>query len=258
MRKIKISIGEHVFLVNSKDTRLLNVIINNYGETSYDYYNISVYIEYGYGSPFINYDVDIVNESNKISYRRLDYLVEVDLDYKYATIKVHDDLALKHALMNLYSSFIVHHNWGLLIHSSCVKENGTAHIFTGHSGAGKSTAARLSQPRELLSDEATIVKITPNEILAFNSPFNSELMSNCKESSLPLSSIQLLVQSLQNKRIGLKKADGLLHMMDKVFFWEHSHDETKRILNLLKILVNTVPIYELQFQKNDTFWELIS
>ena len=51
--------------------------------------------------------------------------------------------------MNLYSSFIAYHNWGLLIHSSCVVNKGEAHIFSGHSGAGKSTAAKLSHPRDL-------------------------------------------------------------------------------------------------------------
>ncbi len=71
-----------------------------------------------------------------------------------------NEFALKHALMNLYSSFIVHHKWGLLIHSSCLKEGDKAFLFSGQSGAGKSTVVKLSHPRPILSDEATVVKIT--------------------------------------------------------------------------------------------------
>ncbi|WP_010678060.1 hypothetical protein [Bacillus timonensis] len=256
-----INIGQHLMLIKCCSSNLAKGLIKNFnviGKYNNDELDLSINIYEGYGVPFLDYKVEVIRSKDKLFYKRADYLVEIDAEFKNATIKVHNDLALKHALMNLYSSFIVHHKWGLLIHSSCVKENGTAHIFSGHSGAGKSTAARLSQPRELLSDEATIVKITSEEVLVFNSPFNSELDSNCKDSSLPLSSIQLLHQSLQNKRIKLKKADGLLHLLDKVFFWEYSDVETRKVLDLLKYLVQTVPIYELHFQKNDTFWELIS
>jgi hypothetical protein len=136
--------------------------------------------------------------------------------------------------------------------------HGRAHIFSGQSGAGKSTAARLSQPRDLLSDEATLVKITQDAITVFDSPFRSEITAKGPKESVPLASIQILHQALQNKRANLKKADALLHLMDKVFYWAHSPKETKQILGLLKLLVDTVPVYELHFKKDPTFWELIS
>ncbi|MEH7380070.1 hypothetical protein V7138_06275 [Bacillus sp. JJ1533] len=257
---LTICVGEHLIKVKSESIRVINIIERDFISNIETIKPPDLYIEIfeGYGTSFLNFDVEIRELGNSIRYKRADYLIHVDSIFKNAKVYVYDELALQHALLNLYSSFIVHNNWGLLLHSSCIKDNGKAHIFSGHSGAGKSTAARLSQPKELLSDEATIVKITQNEILAFNSPFNSELESNCKEYCLPLGSIQILHQSLQNNRIQLKKAEGMFQLIDKVFFWEHSHHETKRILNLLKTLVNSVPIYDLHFQKNDTFWELIS
>lgn len=124
---------------------------------------------------FVDYNVESIENRNTIQYRRADYVIEVDREFKSATIQVYDELALKHAMMNLYSSFLVYHNWGLLIHSSCVIEKEKAHMFAGQSGAGKSTAAKLSFPRNLLSDEATLVKITPEKVTVFNSPFRSEL-----------------------------------------------------------------------------------
>lgn len=220
--------------------------------------DLSILLKDGYGTPFVDYEVKIVNEGNQITFQRADYFIQVDADYKQATVAVHDELALKHALMNLYSSFIVHRNWGLLIHSSCVIEEGRAHIFTGHSGAGKSTAAKLSYPRKLLSDEATILKITEESITVFNSPFRSELQSTDHHENCPLASIQLLEQSLSNKRSKLKKSEALLQITDKVFFWSYRAEEPAAIFRLLKLVVNEIPVYELHFQKNNTFWELIS
>jgi hypothetical protein len=220
--------------------------------------DLLIHIRDGYGIPFVNYEVAITKQSNKIFFRRADYLIETDTTYETARISVCNELALKHALINIYSSYIVHKNWGLLLHASCVIENGKAHIFAGQSGAGKSTAAKLSSPRQLLSDEATLVKISPDQMTVFNSPFRSELAVTGTDKCSPLASIHILHQAEQNKRVSLRKSNGILHLIDKVFYWAHNPEETGTILGSMQLLANAVPIYELHFQKNNTFWELIS
>lgn len=259
MNKRSMKIGEHLIKIEVHSVNLMNFFNRNFktiknGNLRPD---ILINIEEGYGVPFVDYGVAIIKEANFISFRRADYLIEVDSEYHNAKISVHNELALKHALMNLYSSFIVNHNWGLLIHSSCVIENGKAHIFAGKSGAGKSTAAKLSYPRDLLSDEATLVKITHDNITVYNSPFRSELETIGTENSSLLASIHVLLQALQNKKVRIRKSDALLTLMDKVFYWIQTPEETRKILQLLEILINTVPVYELHFQKNNKFWELI-
>ena len=57
-----------------------------------------------YGVPFVDYEVQIIKELNNIYFRRADFFIEAHHEYKHETIKVHDELALKHALMTLYSS----------------------------------------------------------------------------------------------------------------------------------------------------------
>lgn len=220
--------------------------------------DMAITIRSGYGVPLSNYEVKIAKTRSTIIFSRSDYEIKVDSDYKEAQIWVHDELALKHALMNLYSSFIIKNNWGLLIHSSCVVEEGTAHIFAGHSGAGKSTAAELSEPRLLLSDEATLVKIEPDRILVYNSPFRSEQEPTVLLGTCPLSSVDLLIQSPTTKRFPMKKSDGLMSLFDKIFYWDHDQQETIQVMRMLKMLVQQIPVYELYFQKNKAFWELIS
>lgn len=255
-----VEIGEHIFQVESNfDDSRLNSNFTNYhflrnNELTPDLF---LHITDGFGKPFVNYDVAIKRVSNRIFYNRSDYQIEVDQDYTTAEIRVYDSLALKHALMNLYSSFIVNKGWGLLIHSSCVIENNSAHIFAGHSGAGKSTVAKLSTPRRLLSDEATIVKISKNDIQVYDSPFRSELYTDAEQVNIPLDSIQILHQSPFNKRTSMEKSDSLVQLLDKIFYWAWMSDETKKALDLLKILIEKVPVYNLHFQKNETFWDLI-
>ncbi|TLS35560.1 hypothetical protein [Pseudalkalibacillus caeni] len=261
MERFQIKIADHVIKINGKRSELLGVLRDKYRAFLYDEVgdiDLFLNIEGGYGSPFTNNNVKIYSDNWKTMYQRADYLIEVEQDYKTAKISAHDELALKHALMNLYSSFILHYNWGLLIHSSCVIENGKAHIFAGNSGAGKSTAAKLSKPRDLLADEATIVKVDEDKISVYDSPFRSELESTKEEVPCQLGYIHLLNQSLTNERISLTKAQAIMELTDKVFYWCHTPEEAKRIFQLLTKLVETIPVDNLHFQKNNTFWELIS
>ncbi|OOE14575.1 hypothetical protein [Fictibacillus arsenicus] len=220
--------------------------------------DITIVIKNNYGVPFVNYDVSTKSVDCKIFYKRADYLIEVNNLFQHAVISVHNELALKHALMNLFSAFLVHHNWGLLIHSSCAVELRVAHLFAGQSGAGKSTIARLSEPRKLLSDEASIIKITEDAVIVYDSPFRSELKPLHLQYAYPLKSIQFLNQALQNERVLINKADSLIQLIDKVFYWPYHSEETARIIQLLNLLVKQVPIYKLHFEKNNRFWELIS
>ncbi|MCA0756740.1 hypothetical protein KP806_16915 [Paenibacillus sp. N4] len=214
----------------------------------------------GYGRPFTDYRIDKFAVDGGFRYLRTDYALEVRANYQSAVIHVHDSLALKHAFMHLYSLLIVHERWGLLLHSSCVAENGKAYLFTGHSGAGKSTAAALSLPRSVIADEAAIVRIRPSGVSVFHSPFRSELqsMDGKGTGSWPLGGVHLLHQAQRNRLQLLSKSEGLLRLPDKVFFWNPSVDESRAIIHLLKQAVELVPLYELHFRKDPEFWELIS
>ncbi|MCL6458740.1 MAG: hypothetical protein K6T85_12100, partial [Gorillibacterium sp.] len=258
-----IIIGEHILRISFASVAVKSLFFQTFpsvftssgGEPS-----IHIHLDEGYGSPFTDYDIVKQISIGVIQYQRTDYIIETIEDYRFVTMKVHDALALKHALMHLYSLYIVHNRWGLLIHSSCVIDNGSAYMFTGHSGAGKSTAAVLSLSRGIIADEATVIRIRSDGVSVFHSPFRSELQNLATDESRawPLNGIHLLHQAKHHWRTPLTKSEGLMCMMDKVFYWNPSTDETMAIIHLLKQTVELVPLYDLYFQKNPDFWELIS
>jgi hypothetical protein len=254
-------IGEHTLQIDCASPHLLSILLDEYA--AYELPppaepDIRLTIEGGYGVPFVDYEVAVTAERGSVVYRRADYRIDAEQDYKRARIRAHDALAFKHAMMNYYSAYIVHHRWGLLLHASCAVEGGGAHLFAGPSGAGKSTAAKLSVPRLLLSDEATLVKITPGAATVWNSPFRSELPTTHPGMCCPLASIQLLVQAKLNDRIRCPSSAAFVTMASCVFYWAHARRETANVLGLLRQLVGRVPVYELHFQNNGSFWELIS
>ncbi|WP_430786397.1 hypothetical protein VBD025_13700 [Virgibacillus flavescens] len=261
MERTIVKIGGHIaelLCLSGKASKFVEDNYQEYIDTTGAGTDITIKLTSEYGMPFVDYLVEIEEKPDKILFRRADYLIEVNAAFSQAKIMFYDGLALKHALMNLYSSFIIHHNWGLLVHSSCVVENGNAHIFCGISGAGKSTVAELSMPRQILSDEATILKITDQEITVFNSPFRSEIKALGQQQTAPIQSIELLYQSLRNKQLRLKKTEALLELIDKVFYWSYKEEDTIKVFRLLMQLVNNVSVNRLHFRKDDTFWELIT
>lgn len=254
-------IGEHIlriFFGTANVKALFHLTFPTVLKSSNREPTLNIYLNEGYGHPFTDYQITKQAVFGGCRYMRTDYVIEVADDYRSVKIDVHDSLAMKHAFMHVYSLHIVHDRWGLLIHSSCIAEKGNAHMFAGHSGAGKSTAAALSLPREIIADEAAVIRIRPDGVSVFHSPFRSELQSMGAQEPFPLAGIHLLHQAKQHRRTRLTKAEGMLRLLDKVFYWNPSIDESRTIIHMLKEAVDLVPLYDLHFCKDPEFWELIS
>lgn len=255
-------IGEHNVRLTTKSAAIAEFIETMFGgfqsslpiEVEPD---LSVEIFGEYGAAFTNYDVTVSSDGKTVVYERTDYKIAVLPDYRFAEVFVFNDFALKHALINLYSSFIVHRQWGLLVHSSCLLDRNRAILFAGQSGAGKSTVAQLSYPRPILSDEAAIVKVDEHRAMVFNSPFRSDSIPPDIYKGIPLQSIHLLRQAPRNHRSRAGKLNGMMELLSRVFLWPHHAEDAKKTLRMCSKLITLVPVYELHFQKNHTFWEEI-
>ncbi|MGN7455620.1 hypothetical protein ACTHPH_12505 [Paenibacillus pasadenensis] len=218
-----------------------------------------LYITDFYGSMYDEGPVEIEADGDTVVYSRKDYRMETSADYSSVKLQVFDDLALKHALINWYSAWLIHRREGLLVHSSCVVDGGKAWMFVGHSGAGKSTAAELSAPRPILSDEATLLLLDADGgVTIHDSPLRSENEERGEADACPLGGIHFLVQAEEVRREPVGKVEALIGLMDKVFYWKHSKPETAKMIAVCREVVQRVPAYELHFQKNDSFWEVIS
>ncbi|WP_262685400.1 hypothetical protein [Paenibacillus baimaensis] len=218
--------------------------------------DLLVHIDEQSGAPFESFDVRVLSDDNYICYKRSDYTVRVNRSHTKASIYVYDDFALKHALLNLYSSFVIYHGWGLLLHASCLEEGDRAYVFAGQSGAGKSTVIKLSSPRLVLSDEVAIIRVQKQDITVFNSPFRSEIKST-ERTKRRLGGIFILKPSHQVQRIPFRKPDGIFHLLNHLFYWTTDIKESNKVLMMCKMLADRVPIAQLNFQENDTFWEYI-
>jgi hypothetical protein len=263
MYSITTLIGDHPIRFTTWSEQILNWIVSTfhivYKEEGHGRHNadLHVHIDDQFGGPFQSYDVRVRTDDHFICYKRSDYMVKINRSYTRASIYMFDEFALKHAILNLYSAFIIYHEWGLLLHASCVAEGEKAYVFAGQSGAGKSTVARLSEPRLVLADEVTIVKVRKQEATVYDSPFRSEIKSAEAGTKRRLEGIFILQASQHIQRLSLKKPDGILHLLNHLFYWSCDTKESNKVLTMCKMLAEQTSVARLHFQENKEFWKLI-
>lgn len=148
---------------------------------------------------------------------------------------------------------------GVLLHSSAAVLEGRAHLFLGASGAGKTTAARMSRDRGLnvLSDDINALCPQGDEVVVEKLPFAGEMAQEpTGRQSWPLGSLHRLRKG-GNSREPLRGSQTLALLLSCSPFvnadpWRH-----ERLVAVLEGWVGRFPAFELQFQLGVDFWPLI-
>ena len=89
---------------------------------------------------------------------------------------------------------------GFLLHAASAVRNGQAFLFSGVSGAGKTTISRLAPPdATLLTDELSYLRREAAGDYAYGTPFAGELAKVGENVKAPLAAVFLLAQGPANR-----------------------------------------------------------
>jgi hypothetical protein len=131
-----------------------------------------------------------------------------------------------------------------------VGTDGASNLFVGHSGAGKSTTARLWTSREdveVLSDDRIIVRREGDRIVMYGTPWHGE-EAYASPGSAPLSRILLLEQGRGNVLTRLSPSQAVGELFARSFVPFHRHEFVNSALEFLQDVVNEVPCYRYAFE----------
>jgi hypothetical protein len=152
----------------------------------------------------------------------------------------------------------------LMLHASGVIHEGMAYIFTGASGAGKSTVCKLLAAESsfnILHDEVVAVSHTGNCFHAWSTPFRGEMPTRYRHGA-PLRAIFFLKKDLNNYAVRLssrKVAELLCYSLIPPMVLANGTLAAEQAPSLKQILTmaEVVPGYELHFRPESSFWECI-
>src|SRR6185436_16442026 len=165
------------------------------------------------------------------------------------------DRGLENFLRALTAEFVLAHG-GLLLHGAAIVRRGRAYVFFGPSGSGKTTTTRLSPDDLVLSDDLTLIVPIAGGYGAAGIPFGmSHHHVPDSNEAFPIAGLFRLVQSREVVRTPQTGAAALAEVVASLPF-VMDQDPAAPMENAARLLAR-VPLWRLQFRKDDAFWKVI-
>jgi hypothetical protein len=150
----------------------------------------------------------------------------------------------------LITNYLAHHGLGVEVHGCGVVDAETGgHLFLGHSGAGKSTTARIWETfrtPEILSDDRIILRLHDGELWMYGTPWHGEA-AFASPGKARLNRIHILRHGIQNRFTSLPQARAVGEVFARSFPPFHSPVGLERTIEFIRRVLDVVPCFEFEF-----------
>jgi hypothetical protein len=162
------------------------------------------------------------------------------------------------SVLRIVHTLLLARKGGFLLHASSAIRNGRAFLFSGVSGAGKTTMARLAPPdAALLTDEISYVLRRESSYVAVGTPFYGELARPGENLEAPIDALYLLAKGPKNKIEPIEGAAAVRGLLENILFFARDPESVKMVFDSACEFVNRVPVRRLTFVPDASVWELI-
>jgi hypothetical protein len=162
------------------------------------------------------------------------------------------------SVLRIVHSLILAERGGFLLHAASAICEGRAFLFSGVSGAGKTTMTRLApSDTTLLSDEISYLRPSASGYSAFGTPFAGELAKSGENCAAPVSALFFLEQGPENRIEELSSAEAVRRLMRNILFFAEDPVLVEKLFATACDFVDRVPIRRLTFYPDESVWNLI-
>jgi hypothetical protein len=203
-------------------------------------------------------DLDVRVEDGLWHLSRGDFHAEWSADTKRGWIRQRLSPYAADSVLRIVHTLLLSRQRGFLLHASSVVRNGKAFLFTGPSGAGKTTIARLA-PADVvvLSDEISYVRRAGSGYVAFGTPFAGEWGDAGEPVSAPVAALFSLAWGSEPSHEPLAPADAVRTLMRNILFFADDAELTRHLLDTACDFVDAVPTFRLIFAPDARVWSTI-
>jgi len=211
-------------------------------------------------------------ENNNFSFHSDLINGSVDLDKKQCSINVKNELLsgkriryFEQFLCQVYYTLLKHNQRNIInnfvIHGCAIRRNGAGYLFTGRSGSGKSTIAKLSSDFDVLNDELVILKKVKGSYTLCSTPFQGDFKGN-SAISVPLNAVFLIKHGKRNNIKQISKAEFVTRFIKEVIYSQSllstkNEDVLLEMMDFCADVAVNVPFYEMKFLPDKSFWDVI-
>jgi hypothetical protein len=169
------------------------------------------------------------------------------------------------SVLRILHSLILARRGGFLLHAASAICDGRAFLFSGVSGAGKTTMTRIATPDvTLLTDEISYVRPCNDRMdapggaksyRAFGTPFAGELAKAGENTSAPITALFFLEQGPSNRIDELSSAEAVRRLLRNILFFAEDPSLVEELLSTACAFVASLPIRRLTFYPDRRVWD---
>jgi hypothetical protein len=162
------------------------------------------------------------------------------------------------SVLRILHSLVLSARGGFLLHAASGICEGRAFLFSGVSGAGKTTLTRLA-PSDvtLLSDEISYLRPGSSGYSAYGTPFSGELAKSGENTSAPVGALFFLEKGPENRVDELPLAEAVRRLMRNILFFAEDNELVETLLASACDFVQRVPVRRLTFYPDARVWDEI-
>lgn len=169
------------------------------------------------------------------------------------------------AVLRIVHSLVLAQQGGFLLHAASAVRNGRAFLFTGRSGAGKTTISRLAPPdATLMTDEISYVRRAEGSsaeaeegYAAYGTPFTGELAKLGENVKAPIATLYLLAQGAENRVEAVSEAEASRALLGNILFFAKDAELVAMVFQSACEFVARVPVKRLTFRPDASVWEMV-
>src|SRR6185369_13855776 len=260
---VVVDIGNLPILLRSDDAQLREMLQRRYrGFLASDrmpQFQLQIELHEGQQEPDADADVEVRRSGDGWALRRGDFAATwVNRSGCGRVLQSRNPYAIDSVLRILHSLLLASRG-GFLLHAASTIRNGKAFLFSGVSGAGKTTISRLA-PNDaiLLTDEISYVRRTSAAYCACGTPFAGELARSGQNCSAPIRTLFFLEKGPEHRIENIESVDAVRRLMRNILFFAEDGELVKSVFRSACEFVETVPTRRLVFAPTVEVWDLVA
>jgi hypothetical protein len=201
-------------------------------------------------------DVRVRREGQEWLLERGDFHVRWDPRTGHGHVRQNPNPYALDSILRILHGLVLADRGGFLLHAASAVCDGQAYLFSGVSGAGKTTLSRLAPTNvTLLTDEISYVRPCRLGYMAHGTPFWGELAKPGENTSASVSTLFFLDKGPENRVDELPPVEAVRRLMRNILFFAEDHELVEKLLATACDFVEKVPVRRLTFYPDSRVWD---
>ncbi len=202
-------------------------------------------------------NVEIRRHARGLTMQRNGFRALLDHEAEAGTLEILPELMVFDSFLRVLYSYLLLHADGLLLHSSGVVRNGKGYVFTGVSGAGKTTISKLPGGNTFLSDGVVAVRRAHGAYLVHGTPFQGEIYEDGANAAAPVSQVFFLNKAPKNFTTPLSRPQAVHKLLRSTISYPSGKEDVALALAQASHFLGSVRFSNLHFVPDPSVWDFI-